>query len=232
MKLWGWVGLGVVGLVCLPLAAWGSEHAAEAPAVPAAEALKRIEQGEERFVTGHPQAKDLVHDRAALVSGQHPYAIVLVCSDSRVAPEILFDTSIGELFVVRVAGNVVDPDVLGSIEYAAMHLHPSLLLVMGHDGCGAVQATLTGDPAPNVAALAQHIAPAAAAAKKKGLDAAGTLDAAVRENVRLQAERVTRESAPLAELEKKGKLVIVSGVYHLDTGRLELLTKPVAGAAK
>jgi carbonic anhydrase len=226
MKRTGWAALGIVTCLCLPLAAGGSEHGAVAPAVPAAEALQRLEQGEERFVTGHPVAKDVVRDRAALVGGQHPYAIVLTCSDSRVAPEVVFDTSIGELFVVRVAGNVVDPDVLGSIEYAAMHLHSGLLLVMGHDGCGAVQATLSGDPAPNVALLAQHIAPAAATAKKQGLDAKGTLDAAVRENVLLQAARVTRESAPLAELVKKKQLEIVSGVYHLDTGRLELLAKP------
>jgi carbonic anhydrase len=232
MKRWGRMGFTIVGLLYMPLAAGGAGHGAEEPAVSAAGALERLEQGEERFVTGHPASKDVAKDRAALVGGQHPYAVVLTCSDSRVAPEILFDTSLGELFVVRVAGNVVDTDVLGSIEYAAMHLHSGLLLVMGHDGCGAVQATLTGDPAPNVAALARHIAPAAAVAKKKGLDAAGTLDAAVSENLRLQAERVTRESAPLAELKKNGKLEIVSGIYHLDTGRLELLTKPAQGTAK
>ena len=103
MKRTGWAALGIVTCLCLPLAAGGSEHGAVAPAVPAAEALQRLEQGEERFVTGHPVAKDVVRDRAALVGGQHPYAIVLTCSDSRVAPEVVFDTSIGELFVVRVA---------------------------------------------------------------------------------------------------------------------------------
>jgi carbonic anhydrase len=232
MKIAGRVVLVIVGWLCLPVAAGSSEHGTEAPSVSATEALQRLELGEARFVSGHPSTKDLVHDRAALLGGQHPYAIVLTCSDSRVAPEVVFDTSLGELFVIRVAGNVVDTDVLGSIEYAAVHLHSSLLLVMGHDGCGAVQATLTGDPSPNVVALAKHIAPAAATAKKQGLDAAGTMDAAVRENTRLQADRVTRESTTLAGLVKSGKLEILPALYHLDSGRLEMLKQPASSVVK
>ena len=219
-----WLGIAAVLTLVVASPAPASEHAQE-PTVTAAKALERLEQGNQRFVSGRPSTKDLVHDRAALVSAQHPYAIVVACSDSRVAPETLFDASLGELFVVRVAGNIVDDDVLGSIEYAAMHLHCRLLLMMGHDGCGAVQATLTGDPAPHVVALAHHIEPAVAVAKSKGLDPAATLAASVRENVQLQADRVTRESAPLAELVKKGELEIVRAVYHLDTGRLERLTR-------
>ena len=231
----------VIGLFiasCLAVPTPAAEHAAHAAgphgaaaaAVTPAKALERLEQGNQRFVTGKPHAKDLQHDRLALVGSQHPYAIVLACSDSRVAPETIFDASLGELFVVRVAGNVVDDDVLGSVEYAALHLHCRLALMLGHDGCGAVKATLTGDSAPHIIALARHIEPAASIAKAKKLDEAGTLAAAVRENVQLQADRLTRESAPLAELVKKGDLEIARGVYHLDTGRLELLAKPGATA--
>ena len=226
-----WLGIAAVLTLVGASPAPASEHAQE-PTVSAAVALQRLEQGNQRFVSGKPSAKDLVHDRAALVSAQHPYAIVVACSDSRVAPETLFDAALGELFVVRVAGNIVDDDVLGSIEYAAMHLHCRLVLMMGHDGCGAVQATLTGDPAPHVVALAHHIEPAAAVAKAKGLDPAATLAASVRENVQLQADRVTRESAPLAELAKKGELEIVRAVYHLDTGRVERLAKAPSAPAK
>jgi carbonic anhydrase len=231
MKTEQWLGMFMAASLTATLASASSQQAHE-PSVPAAMALERLQQGNERFVSGHPTTKDLVHDRQALVNGQHPYAVVVACSDSRVAPEAIFDASLGDLFVVRVAGNVVDDDVLGSIEYAAMHLHCRLVLMLGHDGCGAVQATLTGDSAPHVIALAHHIEPAAKVAKSKGLDAAGTLAAAVRENARLQADRVTRESAPLAELVKKHELEVVRGVYHLDTGRLELLAGPATTAAK
>ena len=226
-----WLGIAAVISLGMASAAPASEHA-QAPSVPAAQALERLEQGNQRFVSGKPSAKDLAHDRLALVNSQHPYAIVVACADSRVAPETIFDAHLGELFVVRVAGNIVDDDVLGSIEYAAMHLHCRLVLMLGHDGCGAVQATLTGDSAPHVIALAHHIEPAAAVAKAKGLDPAATLAAAVRENVQLQAERVTRESAPLAELVKKGELEIARGIYHLDTGRLERLTQASPAPAK
>jgi carbonic anhydrase len=231
MKAWGrWVVV-VVAMAGAAVVVRASEHAAE-PSVPAARALERLEQGNQRFVSGKPMPKDLVHDRASLVGGQHPYAIVVACSDSRVAPETVFDAGLGELFVIRVAGNVVDDDVLGSIEYAAMHLHCRLVLMLGHDACGAVTATLTGDSAPHVVALAKHIEPAAVAAKAKGLDAAGTLAAAVRGNVELQAGRIAAESAPLAELVKKGELEVVRGVYHLDTGMLEVLASPKAAATK
>ena len=234
------IGIGVLAALCLTATAPAAEHAApsaahhaaEPAAVSPARALERLQQGNQRFVSGKPSAKDLAHDRLALVNSQHPYAIVFACADSRVAPETIFDASLGELFVIRVAGNVVDDDVLGSAEYAALHLHCRLALMLGHDGCGAVKATLTGDTAPHIIALAQKIAPATAIAKAKKLDEAGTLAAAVRENVQLQADRLTSESAPLAELVKKGDLEIARGVYHLDTGRFELLSKPATPTAK
>ena len=121
-----------------------AQHTAEgsAPVTPE-EALARLKEGNQRFVSGHPKHS---HESAALrhqlVSGQHPFAIVLGCSDSRVPAEIIFDQGLGDLFVVRVAGNVITDDVIGSIEYARIHLNSRLLVILGHEGCGAVTAAL------------------------------------------------------------------------------------------
>lgn len=198
---------------------------------PSANPHARLQQGNDRFVTGHSLTHDYAHDRTALVRGQHPYAIVLACADSRVSPEIVFDESLGRLFVIRVAGNVVDPDVLGSVEYAAEHLHTHYLLVLGHDACGAVTAAVEGGDAPtNVAALVGRIAPAVEAAKARGADPASTLDAAVRENVRLQEAEVERQSALLARMVSEKNFQIEGGVYHLATGRVEWL-RPMEKAA-
>ncbi len=200
-----------------------AENGPTAP-VTAADALGRLLHGNARFVGGRTSAKDYSQERARLVSGQQPYAIVLTCSDSRVAPELVFDESLGKLFVVRDAGNVVDPVVLGSVEYAAEHLHARLFLVLGHDSCGAVAASLgTAPESPHLAALVQAIAPAAQEAKRQGLDAAHTLDAAVRANVLLQARRAVADSAVLKRLEGNKQLQVAAAVYHLRTGKVELL---------
>ena len=193
------------------------------------EAMKRLETGNERFVELTTRARE----RAALVRGQHPYAVVLTCADSRLSPEILFDEGLGKLFVIRVAGNVVDPDVLGSIEYAVEHLHSHLLLVLGHDNCGAVQAALDGGSLPpDIAALTAHIAPAIASARSQGLDVAGTLKAAVRDNALLQSQQATAQSDLLAEFVRKKELKIVTGVYHLDSGKVEWLAPSAKPAGK
>jgi carbonic anhydrase len=213
------VALAAVGVFCLAAGVWGAGQK-EAAGVAPDEAIRRLEEGNRRFVASASRAKE----RAALVQGQHPYAVVLTCADSRVPPEILFDEALGKLFVVRVAGNVVDPDVLGSIEYAVEHLHSHLLVVLGHDKCGAVQAALDGGtPPPDIAALISHITPAVATARSRGLDAAGTLNAAVRENAILQSRQATVQSELVAELVKKKELKIVTGVYHLDSGKIEWL---------
>ncbi len=110
-------------------------------------------------------------ERPELAEGQHPYAIVLACADSRVAPELIFDESLGKLFVVRVAGNVADPVVLGSIEYAVEHLHANLLMVLGHENCGAVKATIGGGAfPPNIEALIKRITPAVDKVRVQRLD--------------------------------------------------------------
>ena len=125
-------------------------------------ALQSLKAGNERFVTGNLLPKDTyAEDRKALCEGQHPFAVVLCCSDSRVAPEIIFDQKLGDLFVIRNAGNVVDDDVLGSIEYAVEHLGTPLVVVLGHSCCGAITATCQEEDLPgHILDIAKRIRPA------------------------------------------------------------------------
>lgn len=196
---------------------------AQAASAPTAdEALQRLMEGNERHF-----GKKFVHPdhwevrRAEVAKTQHPFAIVLGCADSRVPPEILFDQGLGDLFVIRVAGNVVDPAVLGSIEYAAEHLGSPLVMVLGHERCGAVSATVQGGEMPgHLGALVDPIKPAVAAAKKEKGD---LLDNAVRANVRLVVEQLKASEPLLSHLVHEGKLKVVGARYDLDTGRVELL---------
>jgi carbonic anhydrase len=204
---------------------WGSP-APEARPESAQEALARLREGNQRFVEG---AVRHGHEsrtwRGALVAEQHPFAIVLGCSDSRVPLELVFDQGFGDLFVIRVAGNVVSTDVLGSIGYAVAHLHTRLLVVLGHEGCGAVTAALQahdaeGEP-PNVAALLQMITPGL-----RGLDSnlagAARLSAAVEANVRWSVGQLAATPAGQRLLES-GQLVLAGAVYDLETGRVRYL---------
>jgi carbonic anhydrase len=180
--------------------------------------------GNQRFVEGRLKAKDYLAERPQLAQSQHPYAIVLACADSRLSPEIIFDESLGRLFVVRTAGHVVDPVSLGSIEYAVEHLHVNLLLVLGHDGCGAVRATISGgEVTSNIKALITRIKPAVDKAMSKGVAEKELLDAAIAENVRYQMQRSIFESDLLSEYVLKRKLAIAGGVYHLQDGRVEMM---------
>jgi carbonic anhydrase len=195
------------------------------------DALSKLQSGNKRFVSGHPAQKDVSDARRKeLAGGQHPFAIVVSCSDSRVAPEIIFDEGLGDIFVIRVAGNVLDPISLGSIEYAAEHLHAPLLILMGHDRCGAVSAALdaNGEPEGNIGAIVKEIAPAVKKAKAKGGSKDDVLNNAIRENIALTYNAVREKSPVLKHLMDKGELKVVAGVYHLTSGELEMI--PVAAA--
>jgi carbonic anhydrase len=192
--------------------------------------LERLKAGNARFIHGALQPSDLVAARKASAAKQRPYAIILACSDSRLGPELIFDEELGQLFVVRVAGNVVDPVVLGSIEYAAEHLHSTLVVVMGHESCGAVQAALAGGHAPvHIDSLVGRIEPAVRKVNSEHLAPSSTLDAAIEENVRLQMRELQRESPVLRGLVRKHQLTIVGGEYHLRSGTVTFL--PASGAA-
>jgi carbonic anhydrase len=195
-----------------------------APAVSPEAALEKLLAGNERFMKGLSLEKHYIADRPTLANGQHPYAIILTCADSRLSPEAIFDESLGKLFVVRVAGNVSDPIILGSIEYAAEHLHASLLVVMGHEACGAVKAAVANSPVPpNIAKIVQRLRPAVEKARVYGRDENEIVAAAIKENVRYQVKMMTFESDVLSELVHERKLNIVGGIYNLNTGKVEFM---------
>lgn len=189
------------------------------------EALKKLMDGNQRFSSGRYARRAVgAARRADLAKGQHPFAIILSCSDSRVPPEIVFDQGLGDLFVVRVAGNVADSIALGSIEYAAEHLHVPLLFVMGHEKCGAVAATVQGGEVPgNIASIVSKIAPAVEKARASGKTGDALMGAAVDENVSTVLSDVVKRSAILAHLIHEGKLTIAGGKYNLASGRVDLM---------
>lgn len=191
------------------------------------EALQKLLEGNKRFVSGNLEKKDISDlKRKDLLKGQKPFAIILGCSDSRVPPEIIFDQGLGDIFVVRVAGNVVDPVVLRSIEYAAEHLKAPLLFILGHTNCGAVTATLElvekkGKPCP----LAEKISPAVKKAMKKGGSKEDILENAIKENIYNVYNEIMK-SKIIRHLVKEGALKIVAGEYNLSTGKVELIDIP------
>jgi len=215
------VGLIFLAIFCLT---GGGLAAQKEEAVQPGEALFQLRDGNDRFVNNRFKPRDYVRERKEQIQGQHPYAIILTCSDSRVPPEILFDESLGKLFVLRVAGNVLDPVLLGTIEYAAEHLHVGLLVVLGHESCGAVKAAVEGGEVKgNLAQLVKKISPAVERAKRKNLDGNGAMAEAVQENIRQQMEITMSDSLLLRELIEEQKLWIVGGVYSLQTGKVSWL---------
>src|SRR5882762_9751917 len=176
-----------------------------AAAVSADVALAKLKEGNLRFASSDvSQSKPTAARRAETAQAQHPFAIVVGCADSRTAPEIVFDQNIGDLFVVRTAGNLVDEHALGSIEYAVDHLGVRLIVVLGHTRCGAVTAALASDTAPgHVQSLVRDIQPAVKAAKGKPGDA---LSATVTENARQVAAQIKAKAA-LGDLAKEVRIV-------------------------
>jgi carbonic anhydrase len=192
------------------------------PALKADDSLARLIAGNKRFVAGsttHPDQS--VAHRAELAGGQHPYAIVVACADSRLSPEIIFDEGLGDLFVVRNAGNLLDNHVYASLEYAVEHLHVPLVVVLGHTKCGAVTAAVAGGELPgHLPSIAESLAPAVTMAKKKPGD---PVDNAVRINARLGAAALAGLEPILSEAVKEGKLKVVAARYDIATGQVEFL---------
>jgi len=197
--------------------------------VTADEALQRLLDGNKRYMESKMRAcgEATAAAREKLARAQKPYAVILSCSDSRVPPEIIFDKGLGEIFVVRVAGNVPDPIVLGSIEYAAEHLGSPLVMVLGHERCGAVTAAVEaeGEPEGNIGAIIKAIAPAVKQAKMeyKGKEKAELVEAAINGNVRLVAANLIKQSSVLEHFVKERKVKVVAAKYDLDDGKVTLL---------
>jgi carbonic anhydrase len=175
--------------------------------------------GNRRFVSGKVHQHNYVVQRQALVTTQQPKVAVLSCSDSRVPPEILFDQGLGDLFVVRSAGNSADPLGIGSLEYAVEHLGSTVIVVLGHQSCGAVKAACSGEkmPSPNLDAVVQPVLPSCSAGTKKGDE---LIDFAVRDHVHRTAQALLTKSEILKHFADDGKLSIVEAYYELGTGRV------------
>lgn len=193
----------------------------------AAHALRRLLEGNERFVRGEGRSPLLRgHGRAELVEGQRPYATILGCSDSRVPPELIFDADLGELFVIRVAGNVVSPEVMGSIQYAGTYLQTPLFVVLGHEGCGAVKAALAAKfhsekKAERVQLLLESILPGLAGVSE-GLPAGQMLGNAIEANVRWSMHQVLETPEAQARV-AEGNYMLLGAVYELASGRVRFL---------
>jgi carbonic anhydrase len=195
--------------------------------VSAAAALRRLKQGNSRFVRGHARFPTVQKEiLATLARKQQPFATILGCSDSRVPPELVFDCGFGELFVVRVAGNVLGRSILGTIQYAASHLHTQLFVVLGHEGCGAVKAALAtkfegAAHKSRIQVLLRNIVPAL-----KGLDpgqpAETLLRAAVEANVR-HTVRMLLDTPEARVRAATSELQLVGAVYELESGRVRFL---------
>jgi carbonic anhydrase len=183
--------------------------------------------GNKRFVAGKPRAYSVVSLRHKLASGQHPNVIVLSCSDSRVSPELVFDQSLGDLFVVRTAGNVADSVGLGSIEYAVEQIHSPVLVVLGHQKCGAVTAACSGDkmPSRSLDAIMDKISSAVAQAKTYAKPD-GLIESTVKENVRQSAQDILANSEIVRAAVKTGKLTVIEAEYYLDSGEVVRLNPP------
>ena len=189
------------------------------------DALARLMRGNTRYVEGLTKRHDFAHEREALSKGQNPFAGVLSCADSRIGPEYCFDTGRGDVFVCRVAGNFASDDTIASFEYAVDVLKTPLIMVLGHDACGAVDATIKsvkdGTTLPgHLPALVTALAPAVKAVQNDGGD---VLANAIRRNVMLNVETL-KSAAPIlkAAVDDK-KIRVVGGIYRLATGRVELL---------
>ena len=192
-----------------------------------ADAIERLTKGNSRFVSGklrHPHSA--TEWRKRLIGGQTPFATIVGCSDSRVPPELLFDQGFGDLFVIRVAGNVIDTDVVGSVEYGVDHLNTKLVVVMGHEGCGAVTAALQADAdlakEPNeIRSLVSKIQPATKDVDRE-LPFEKQLDLSVEENVR-NSVRQLKAVADLAVAENESRTEIIGCVYEIKTGHVRKL---------
>jgi carbonic anhydrase len=183
-----------------------------------AEAMQELMAGNQRFAAN--QLTSVEHDLVILkqrtVDKQEPFAAVLACADSRLPVELIFDQTIGHIFVTRVAGNIVTSEIIGSLEYAVAVLGIKALLVLGHTSCGAVKAAMKADVVPGqISSLYQHLQPAV---DKSG----GDLDTAISTNAKLQAELLRKSSTVIRDAIKENKLKVEAGVYDLGTGKVTL----------
>jgi carbonic anhydrase len=201
--------------------------------ISAADALDHLREGNRRFVSTEDDQESVVNreHQAGMAAGQHPFAIILACSDSRVPTELIFDQGIGDLFVIRVAGNIVAPSQIGSIEYAVKQFGTRLVVVLGHSNCGAVIATLDelalreSHRSPNLRAIVDRVRPAVEPVleEHKGLADDEILNMAVRANVHASVDKLLHGSLIIEELIEEGDLQVVGAEYSIEDGTVGFL---------
>ena len=199
--------------------------------IPAAEALKRLQDGNARFVSGVRSLEAMMSQtrRGDLLAGQEPFAIILGCSDSRVPAELVFDQGLGDLFIVRVAGNIVAPSQVGSVEFAAERSGIHLVVVLGHSRCNAILATVeelgrpTADQSPNLRTIVDRVRPSVEPlmAPELGLSREVLVRHAVRANIRASVNHLRHGSELLEKLIDRNGLVVVGAEYSLETGMVD-----------
>src|SRR5436305_1077732 len=188
-------------------------------------ALKRLKDGNERYVEGVAKRHDFRHEREALTGGQNPYAAILSCADSRIAPEYAFDSGRGDLFVCRVAGNFANDDTVASLEYSVAVLNSPLILVLGHDSCGAVVATIKSlkDNTTLPGHLPSLVSALSASVKASADQSGDKLANAIRQNVKDVTAKLKSATPILSAATADGKIKIVGGIYRLASGKVELV---------
>jgi carbonic anhydrase len=189
--------------------------------------IELMQRGNERFRSGHMLQHDYLAQKRASAAGQYPAAVILSCIDSRAPAEIILDMGIGDTFNARVAGNIVNDDVLGSLEFACAVAGAKVVLVMGHTACGAIKGAIDGAKLGNLTQLLDKIKPAVEATQYAGERSSKNyefVDAVAVTNVRLTIADIRRRSQVLAGLEKDGKIKVAGSMYHLSGGRVEFLS--------
>ncbi len=206
------------------LAALKQQQAAATPA----QVLDWLRRGNERFASGKTERRDMLHDQRVTAAGQYPRAVILSCIDSRAPAEFIFDTGIGDLFNARIAGNIADADLVGSMEFACKVSGAKLVVVMGHTRCGAVKGACDRVQLGNLTGLLDKIQPAVEAVHdvpgERNSQNTAFVEAVAEANVHLTLERIRELSPILRSLEREGQINLVGGIYSLETGRVRFLT--------
>lgn len=198
----------------------------QAAATPA-QVLESLQRGNERFASGKQQPRDMLHDQQVTAAGQYPQAIILSCVDSRAPAEFIFDAGIGDFFNARIAGNIADTDLVGSMEFACKVSGAKLVFVMGHTSCGAVKGACDGVQLGNLTGLLDKIQPAVQAVQnvpgERNSKNTQFVEAVAEANVRLTVQRIRELSPILKGMEDAGQLKVAGGIYNLETGRVRFL---------
>lgn len=197
-----------------------SQAIAEHGNLSAQEALEKLKEGNSRFThmkLNHPD--QTINRRLEGLQGQHPFVVILTCSDSRVSPEIIFDQGLGDIFEIRNAGNILDEHVIGSIEYAVAHLDTHLVVILGHQDCGAVTAAIQNHPeSKHIKSLVKAIKPAVDMARKQE---GALLDNAIRNNIELTVKELKNSEPIIKKLVKSGKVKVIGAYYKIDSGEVD-----------